>query len=248
MTNRVVQKSKVPRQAAMTATWGLGTVRARGDDETRGETKKPKLKSLNPCNVEVQSMESTLIVYDPTFVVTSSQQPGETRQVLQTRQHARMRFSIAYDARAVATNSAAVLSTLAARKIVKKISTGGPFPCGAVESEATGHDDEAAVNDGMKTHLGIDDMQLFVCAVIDKSLADEYLEEVNECADKCHEPEKHDGLAWDDLKSCILDPARVREARRADLRVLPEDVSVQEGTLPEVKARDREDTDQGLVD
>ena len=139
-------------------------------------------------------MESTLIVHNPTFVVTSSQPPGETRQVLQTHQHERMRYSIAYKARAVATNSAAVLSTLAARKIVKKISTGGPFPCGAVESEATGHDDEAAVNDGMKPQVGIDDMQLFVCGVIDKSFAEEYSEEINERADKCDEPEKlHSG-------------------------------------------------------
>ena len=63
----------------------------------------------------------------------------------------------------ITTNSAAVLSTLVARNILKKISTeGGPFPCGAVEFEAARQDFEAALNEEMKTPVSINDMQLFV--------------------------------------------------------------------------------------
>ena len=52
----------------------------------------------------------------------------------------------------------------------------------------------------MKTEVGID---------IEKNLEEEYMKEVNECADKCHEPEGHDEFAWD--------PARVPLAREADM-------------------------------
>ena len=68
-----------------------GTMRARGDEELREETRKPKLKCLNLCNVDVQNMESKLIENDPTSVVTTSKHPGETRQALKTCQHERMR-------------------------------------------------------------------------------------------------------------------------------------------------------------
>ena len=38
-------------------------------------------------------------------------------------------------------------------------------------------------------------MQLFVCEVVDKNLDEEYMEEVNESAHKCHESENHDDFA-----------------------------------------------------
>ena len=59
-----------------------------------------------------------------------------------------------------------------------------------MESEATRQDVEAAVNGGMKTQASIDDRQLFVCEGIDKNVEEEYIAEINESADKCHEPEK----------------------------------------------------------
>ena len=39
------------------------------------------------------------------------------------------------------------------------------------------------------------------------------MEEINEGADKCHEPETHDEFAWAEVNNCKLDPPRVREAR-----------------------------------
>ena len=44
-----------------------GTVTARGDQEIREETKKPKLKCLNLCNVDVENMESLLVENDRTL-------------------------------------------------------------------------------------------------------------------------------------------------------------------------------------
>ena len=104
-----------------------------------------------------------------------------------------------------------------ARRIVKKISTDGSLPCGAVESEATRQDVEGAVNEGMKTQVSIDDTQLFVCELTDKNLEEEYMEEISESADKCHEPEHHDDFEWDDVNNCKLDPARFRVARKAEM-------------------------------
>ena len=46
------------------------------------------------------------------------------------------------------------------------------------------------------------------------------MEEVNESADKCHEPENHDEFAWDDVNNCELDPTQVREARTAAMEYL----------------------------
>ena len=57
--------------------------------------------------------------------------------------------------------------------------------------------------------VSIDDIQLFVCEVIDTNLEEEHMEEVNESADKCHESENHDDFAWDDVNKCKLDPIPV---------------------------------------
>ena len=59
-----------------------------------------------------------------------------------------------------------------------------------VEPQAATQDVEGAVNEGAKTQLGIDDMQLFVCEVIVKNFEEVYVEEIYEHADRCHEPEK----------------------------------------------------------
>ena len=92
MTNRVVPKSKRSKTSSDDSNLARGPVRARGDEDIREETIKPKFKCVNLCNVDVQNMESKLIENDPTFEVTSSQQSGETRQALKTHQHQRMRY------------------------------------------------------------------------------------------------------------------------------------------------------------
>ena len=53
--------------------------------------------------------------------------------------------------------------------------------------------------------------------VIGKNLDEEYMKEINESADKCHEPESCGDCAWDDAKNCKLDPARVRESPKAEM-------------------------------
>ena len=64
---------------------------------------------------------------------------------------------------------------------MKKIATEGPFSCGAVESEVARQDVDATLNKRMKKQGCVDDMQLFVWEVINKSLN---LEEITEIADK----------------------------------------------------------------
>ena len=82
------------------------TLRALGDEEIREETKKPMLKCLNLCNVDVQNVESKLIENEPTFVKTSSQHSGEARQALKTHQHKRIRCFIDVEERTITRNSA----------------------------------------------------------------------------------------------------------------------------------------------
>ena len=54
------------------------------------------------------------------------------------------------------------------------------------------------------------------CAgVIDKHFEKEHMDESNERADKCCEPENRGKFAWDDVNNCRLDPARIREAPKA---------------------------------
>ena len=100
---------------------------------------------------------------------------------------------------------------------MQKISAELPFSCGAVESETARQDVEAALNEGMKTQVGIDDMQLFVYEGIDKNLEEETMEEINESADRSHEPETHDEFEWDGVNSSKLDPAPVRAARKTEM-------------------------------
>ena len=91
-----------------------------------------------------------------------------------------------------------------------------------VRADILRQDVEAAVNDGMKAQASIDYRQLFVCEVVDKNLEDEYMEDVNECTEKCHTQENHDEFAWDGVNSGKLDPTWVREARRVAMGVLSE--------------------------
>ena len=60
-------------------------------------------------------------------------------------------------------------------------------------------------------------MQQSVCEAVGKNLEWWYMEEISESADKYHEPENHDDVAWDDVNNCKLDPARVREERKAGM-------------------------------
>ena len=49
-------------------------------------------------------------------------------------------------------------------------------------------------------------MQLFVY------FEEEYMEENNESADKCHEPENHDDFAWDDVNGRRAAPHEFRQS------------------------------------
>ena len=176
-----------------------------------------KIKCLNPCNVDDRDMEDKHVENDPTFVVTSNPHPRETRQAVKVHQHDNMKYFIdVKEEGGITTNFAAVLSTLVSRNIVEKISTEDAFLCVVVEPETPRQDIEAALNEGMKTQVSIDGMLLFVFEVIDHNL-EENMTEINERADKCHEPETHDEFAWDDVNNCKLDPAQGREARKEDM-------------------------------
>ena len=61
---------------------------------------------------------------------------------------------------------------------------------------------------------------LFVCEVIEQNFEEERMEETSESADKCHEPEIHDEVARDDVNNATMDPAQVREARKAEMEHL----------------------------
>ena len=93
-------------------------------------------------------MECELIENDSTFLVTSSQQSGETRQAWMTHQHEKMKYFIDVEEQAITTNSASGLVNTP-----KKVSTESLFPCSAVASEATRQDVGGAVNEGMERDL-----------------------------------------------------------------------------------------------
>ena len=187
-------------------------VSTRNDDESEEETKEQKIKCLNPCNVDDRDMEDKHVENDPTFVVTSNPHPRETRQAVKVG--------------GIATNFAAVWSTLVAKNIVKKISTEDAFLCVVVEPEIARQDIEAALNEGMKTQVIIDDMQLFVCEVIEKKV-EENMTDINERADKCHEPETHDEFAWNDVNNCKAGPSTSSRSTKDRHGVLPEEARVQ---------------------
>ena len=69
------------------------------------------------------------------------------------------------------------------------------------------------MNEGLRTHVSIDDRKLFVCEVIDKNLEEDYMEEISGSVDMCREPDSHDECACSDVDNRKLDPARVGEAR-----------------------------------
>ena len=118
------------------------------------------------------------------------------------------------------------------------------FPCGALESAATRQDVEAAETDGMKTQVITDDKQLFVREVLDKNIEESHLEEINESAEKCHEPENHDEFAWNNVNNCELDPTQLREAGKAEVEYLQKIEVYKKGTCP---GRDGTLADQGRV-
>ena len=57
---------------------------------------------------------------------------------------------------------------------------------------------------------------------LDKHFKEEYIEEINEGADKCNNPETHDEFAWDDVYKCQLAPGRVRESRMEEMECFQE--------------------------
>ena len=141
MTNKIMHKSKGQRPSTDNSNLARGRVRSRGDEEIGEES----------------------IANDPTLVVVSSQSLGETRQALKTptRQnellHLRRRLS----------NDDEFCCGL--------VNTRGEKHCEedlerrAVESDATRQGVEAALNEGMKTQMSIDDRHLFMCKVVDKN-------------------------------------------------------------------------------
>ena len=60
------------------------TVEIRSDEEIGKETKTPKIRCLNLCNVDVRDIEVKLVENDQTFVVTSNQHPRERRRASKT--------------------------------------------------------------------------------------------------------------------------------------------------------------------
>ena len=83
--------------------------------------------------------------------------------------------------------------------------------------------------------------------VIDKNIEESHLEEINESAEKCHEPVHHDEFAWDDVNNCELDPTPVREAGKAAVEYLQKNEVYKKGTSPQVPGRDGTHADQGQV-
>ena len=78
-----------------------GTVRTRNDDEIGGETKKQKIRCLNPRNSDSQDIAGKLVENYPAFVVTSNQHPRETRQALKVHQHGDMKNFIDVEERGI---------------------------------------------------------------------------------------------------------------------------------------------------
>ena len=162
MTNKVVKKSKRSNTSS--------------DDSKSGEeTKKQKIRCLNQCNLDGRNVEGKLVENDPTFVVSKRPTPESDTVSCE------MIYCIDVEERRIKSHTAVVFSTLVARNIGK--ATKGQFPRAAVEPEAARQDVEVALNESMKVHVSIDDMQLFACEVIDKNL--------EKSADKCHEPERN---------------------------------------------------------
>lgn len=59
--------------------------------------------------------------------------------------------------------------------------------------------------------------QLFLCEVQVGDITHGEPEEAAEAKQQCHEPEGMLEEAWDDVNNCRLDPAKVSEARRAEM-------------------------------
>jgi hypothetical protein len=112
-----------------------------------------------------------------------------------------------------------------------------------------------------------DGQQLFVCEVNGAEADDDKIQEAMEASIKCHEPEleahmttssTHDDkttddatsgneFAWDDVNNCKVDPAKVREARRAEMDCFRK-TGVQEGPEPALQGFNGEDAYQGTLD
>ena len=187
------------------------------------ESKKAKLNCLNICDYRFMSADERNKVVrkyfqeKPLFVVTSLHQPVDVRKMLHEEQHRNMRYFIDVMGNEIVTNSAAVMSLLKAEGIVDAVIEQGHFPRGVIAQRTAAKAVEDAVNQGMEMQMGVDARQLFVCEVIGQNVQKEDIDEIHESANKCHESENHDEIAWDDVNNCQLDPARVRAARMAEM-------------------------------
>ena len=216
----------------------LGTVRTRSDEEIGEETKKPKLRCLNGCNVDIQDMEGKLVENGPTFVVTRTTPERDTAKSGDTSTRENMKYFIDVAEREI--------NTLCEKHRDEDLDR-WPVFCGAAELEAARQDVEAAVHDRMKTRESIDDRQLFLCEVIDNNLEEKYLKELNEAPTRAMN-QKITTFAWDDVNGCKLDPAQVREARKAETEYYQK-MHVR-SLVPVQKCKDAtgKDADQGQVD
>ena len=135
---------------------------------------------------------------------------------LGSHRHEKMKYLIDVEERAIATNSAAVQSTIMARKHREEDLDRRPDPiwCSGIRSNETRLC--RSLREGM-TQVSIDDLQQFVCEVVDGKLEEEYTEETSESAGQWHDTENHDDFAWCGVNYCKLNPARVREARRTEM-------------------------------
>ena len=156
-----------------------------------------------------------------------------------------MKFFIDVEERAIASNSAAVLTTLMVRNIVKKISTEGLFPCGVVEPQATRQDVEGAVNEGAKTQVVLMTCSCSCARSSSRTFRRCIWKKSTKVLTGAMNQKNYDDFAGDDVNHCKLDPARVREERKAETEYFQKMQVYKEVLGQEVHGCDSDDADQG---
>ena len=154
------------------------------------------------------------------FVVTGEGMATSTRSEIKQQQHNSMRYFIDVVGRDISTNSPMVMATLMSKGFIKSVRMDkNKFPIGQVHKGIPTSAIDEVVGSAMTKQADIDSKQLFLCEVSDPQVNAEDAEEAKESAQKCHEPDAADELvwAWDDVNNCKLDPAKVLEARRAEM-------------------------------
>ncbi len=154
------------------------------------------------------------------FIVTGNCQPPHVEHAMRQQPHRNVKFFIDVSGSDIATNSTAVMSALKAEGALESVGLDGEgFPKGKVAEGTEARAVEGAVNRGIRIQQDIDAKLLFICEVTCPTVADEDVETAMESASECHEAgaQVDQEVGWDDVNSCQLDPARVCEARAAEM-------------------------------